>query len=92
VSAQAGDLQAARQHGAAAIEGFTRLAGSGSEAETSVVLDNLGITEVNLGNIDGGRTLLELALSIKRAVLPPDDPQIEFTMRILRKVAEETGS
>lgn len=90
VAGMDGDLPAAREHGLAAVDGFSRLAGS--EGEQAIALDNLAIVEANLGDLDGARARLEQALALKRAAFPPGDRQIDFTLRMIAKIDQARGS
>ena len=89
VTAQAGDFGTARQHGLAALELLEAL--DGVQGPLSVVLDNLGITEFNLGDHDGGLARVERALAIKHSVLRAGDPQISLTERNLVALRQVAG-
>jgi CHAT domain-containing protein len=86
VSGLSGDAVAARTHGLAALDLLQGV--EGADSVRSVVLDNLGVAEFNLGDYAGGQSRLAEALRIKLSIVPPDDEQIAFTRRVLREMRD----
>ena len=76
--------QDAREHGLAALDLLSGM--DGVDDVRAVVLDNLGIVEVNLGDIDQGRGRLEESLRIKESARPRNERQIAFTQGVLEQV------
>jgi hypothetical protein len=78
------NYQDAREHGLAALDLLSGM--DGVDDVRAVVLDNLGIVEVNLGDLDQGRGRLEESLRIKESVRPRNERQIAFTQDVLEQV------
>ena len=86
VSGMSGDFETERTHGLAALDLLQGL--DETNEVRSVVLDNLGIAEFNLGDYTGGQSRLAEALRIKLSIVPPDEQQIAFTRRILEQMRD----
>jgi len=84
VNGMSGDFESSRTHGLAALDLLQGL--DGADEVRSVVLDNLGIAEFNLGDYAGGQSRLAEALRIKLSTVPPDEQQIAFTRGVLEQM------
>jgi tetratricopeptide (TPR) repeat protein len=77
-----GRLEDGRRHGLEALRRYEAL--EGYEDEIAVVLDNLGVTEYQLNQLDVARKRFERALALKRRVYPfQQHSQIDFTLNAL---------
>jgi tetratricopeptide (TPR) repeat protein len=85
VAAKLGDFKTAWWKGLVALDALNHL--GVISTQLAIVLDNLALIEVQLGERSRSLEYLSRALAIKRVLLPPGDEQITYTEQVIEGLA-----